>query len=241
MPRDPPSASVRWMHRALLRRYGPQGWWPGEGHLEIVVGAILTQNTGWRNVEKAIAGLKAARFLSLRRLATAPRSRLETAIRASGFYRQKAQRVQHLARHVLSRHGSLGAFLRQPTARLREELLSLPGIGPETADSILCYAARRPVFVVDAYARRLCERLPLPAGEDYDDVQAYVAGRLPLTQSVLGEAHALIVRVAKEHCRATPACDGCPLRPRCATGGSQLGEGGRPPPARASGGSLEGS
>lgn len=180
----------------------------------MIVGAILTQSTAWVNVEHAIRALRRARALRPAALLALGPARLTRLVRPSGFFRQKASRLRALARHVARRHGGdLRRFLRQPAAALRAELLALPGIGPETADSILLYAAGRPVFVVDAYTRRVLARHRIVApGIDAAGLQRLLMDHLPRDPALFSEYHALLVRVAKEHCRATPRCAGCPLR-----------------------------
>jgi endonuclease-3 related protein len=222
MPRPPvlpPTPPLRRrlvrLYWRLLARYGPQGWWPARTRFEVVVGAILTQNAAWVNVERALARLRAAGRLSPAGLAALPPARLGRLIRPSGTFRVKAARLGAFLRHLRRRHGgALGRLLRQPAAALRAELLGVPGIGPETADAILLYAAGRPVFVVDAYTRRILARhRVVPADAPYARVQALLTAHLPQDPGLFGEYHALLVRVAKEHCRATPRCRGCPLRP----------------------------
>ena len=202
------------LYDRLSRRFGPQGWWPGRSAFEVVVGAILTQGTAWVNVERAIARLRAAGALAPRTLDTLPRRRLAALVRPSGFFQVKTRRLRAFVRHVVRRHrGDLRAFLRQPVSALRAELLTIPGIGPETADSILLYAAGRPVFVVDAYTRRILARHRIvPHAVGYAALQALFVENLPRDPALFNEYHALLVRVAKEHCRATPRCEGCPLR-----------------------------
>lgn len=199
---------------ALARRFGPQDWWPARSRFEVVVGAILTQNAAWVNAARAVARLRAARALTPAALGRLPRARLEALVRPSGVFRVKAARlaafVHHLARH---HEGRLDRLLRQPVPALRAELLSIPGVGPETADAILLYAAGRPVFVVDAYTRRILARHGLvPPDADYATLQALLMENLPHDPWLFGEYHALLVRTAKDHCRARPHCGGCPLR-----------------------------
>jgi endonuclease-3 related protein len=213
----------------LLARFGPQGWWPGETPLEVAVGAVLTQNAAWSNVARAIGNLKAAGLLeepgAVSRLLAEPSDRLEYLLRPSGYFRLKAKRLRGLLEFVQREFGgSLGAMGPLSTDALRERLLQVRGIGPETADSILLYALDRPVFVVDAYTKRIFSRHGLLAEEaDYDEVQALFADNLEAEAALFGEYHALIVRLAKEHCRPKPRCEGCPLeellaRWRAATG-----------------------
>jgi endonuclease-3 related protein len=203
------------LYSELLKKHGPQGWWPTRKHgyhpsnktrklseadmLEICAGAILTQNTNWKNVEKALDNLFAADAMSLRKLATMPRARLEKLIRSSGYFRQKAERVQLFARHVLKNHGNFSTMFKKKLEPLREELLSLKGIGPETADSMLLYAGRKPVFVVDAYTKRLCRKFGICDDDvDYHALQKLFHDQLPRDQRIYNEMHALIVREEKK-------------------------------------------
>ena len=205
----------------LYRAWGPQGWWPGRTATEMVVGAVLTQNTAWSNVEKALLRLKAARALSLRKLYEAPLAEVEDWVRPAGFYRVKARRVRALAALVMeSYQGRLSLLLREEPARLRTFLLGVHGIGPETADSILLYAAGAPYFVVDAYTRRVLSRhgwLHEPAS--YEAVADLFEVALPREAQLYNEFHALIVRLGKTHCRAKPRCEGCPLNSMLPPGG----------------------
>ena len=156
---DHRAENIRAFYSALFQTWGPQHWWPGQSRFEVIVGAYLTQNTSWNNVEKAIRCLRRAGILSVDGIRRAPRARLEKLIRSAGYFRQKAERLKAFVRFLDRRYGgSLGRMFAQPTAQLREELLALNGVGPETADSILLYAGNRPVFVVDAYTRRILER-----------------------------------------------------------------------------------
>jgi len=198
--------------------YGDQHWWPAETRFEMIVGAILTQNTAWSNVERAISNLRAAGVLNLPGLDTLPRPSLENLIRPAGFFRQKAERLQQFTSYVGQNHaGDLDRLLSQPLPQLRNELLQRPGIGPETADSILLYAAGLPSFVVDAYTRRLLERLDLlPVPDGYEAIRTLFMQQLPQEASLYNEYHALIVIHAKERCRKRkPRCSGCPLQSDC--------------------------
>jgi len=198
--------------------YGDQHWWPARTPFEVIVGAVLTQNTAWSNVERAIANLRAAGALDLASLDALPPSALETLIRPAGFFRQKAQRLQQFTAFVRRQYGGdLDRFLSLPLSQLREELLQRPGIGPETADSIVLYAAGLPSFVVDAYTRRLLERLGLLPGPDgYETIRALFMQQLPQSAPLYNEYHALIVVHAKERCRKRkPLCSGCPLQVDC--------------------------
>ncbi len=201
-------------YQALLGAYGPQGWWPGGGPFEVMVGAVLTQNTAWGNVERALENLKAAGVFSPAGLYSLPQEELERLLRPAGTYRVKAARLRALLEYLFHRHGGdPTALSRGNWTTLREELLAVPGIGCETADSILLYAAGRPTFVVDAYTRRLLGRLGLlPAPPSYENIRALFMAHLPPDPNLYGEYHALIVRHGKERCRkARPRCPGCPL------------------------------
>lgn len=213
----PPSLTRRRLLRLydrLHRRFGPQGWWPGRSAFEVIVGAILTQSTAWVNVERALARLRTAGVLEPRALAAVRARRLAGLIRASGFFRVKARRLSGFLRHLERRYrGDLRRLLRGPTVELRAELRAIPGIGPETADSILLYAAGRPVFVVDAYTRRILARHRIVRPDvGYAELQGFLMAHLPHDPALFNEYHALLVRVAKEHCRTRPRCEGCPLR-----------------------------
>lgn len=202
------------MYRRLLRAFGRQHWWPARHPFEVMVGAILTQATTWHNVERAIDNLRRAGALSAQRLAVMPRARLQSLIRPAGYFRQKATRVQGLSRWALHRfQGRPGRMFRGNLRRLREELLGLPGIGPETADAILLYAGRQPLFVIDAYTRRVFGRHFLIDGrEPYEAVQRLVMDRLPKSPTLFNEFHALLVELGKRHChRRAPDCARCPL------------------------------
>jgi len=208
---------LRSIYQLLLDRYGPQHWWPAETPFEMAIGAILTQNTNWPNVEKAIANLRDAAALSSEAICFLPRLDLESLIRPSGFFRQKAERLALFSCYLHDHYqGNLELMLQQPPEPLRRELLTLKGIGPETADSILLYAGGHPSFVVDAYTDRLFSRLGLLAGgENYQDIQAFFMQRLPREAQLFNEFHALIVSHCKQHCRKQPRCSDCPLEKIC--------------------------
>lgn len=165
--------SIRAFYDALYRAWGAQHWWPGRIPFEVIVGAYLTQNTSWKNVEIALRRIRGARLLSLARIRTIPLTQLEAAIRSAGYYRQKAERLKTFVAFVDKRYGgSLRRMFARPTRQLREELLSLNGVGPETADSILLYAGQHAVFVVDAYTRRIMERHGIAAANTkYEDLR----------------------------------------------------------------------
>ena len=202
------------LHRALARRFGPQDWWPGRTAYEIAVGAVLTQHTAWISAARAVAALRAHRLLSAARVAVTPEAALARVIRAAGTPRLKARRLRALTRWLLGRFGGRFAAMRRlPLGPLRRELLAVPGLGPETTDAILLYAAGRPVFVADAYARRVLARHRLlPPRATYEEARAFVEAHLPSDPALFNELHALLVAVGKAHCRAAPRCVGCPLR-----------------------------
>lgn len=202
------------VYRLLFNQWGPQFWWPGRTRLEIIVGAILTQNTAWTNVEKAIRRLREARALNLRRLHEADLKTLAEWIRPAGYFNVKARRLRSFTQLMFDRFGGdLRRLFALETPALREVLLSVNGIGPETADSILLYAAGRPVFVVDAYTRRFMMRHGwIGSGATYDDIACVFVAGLPRRVALYNEYHALIVALGKDLCRPKPRCAECPLR-----------------------------
>lgn len=197
----------------LFQRFGPQHWWPAQTPFEVLVGAVLTQNTAWSNVARAMDNLRQANLLSPERLYRLPDAELEELIRPAGYFRLKARRLKNLLAVIVNQHGgSLDTFFDLPTETLRESLLQVNGVGPETADSILLYAAGRPRFVVDAYTHRVLKRHAWIEPEaDYHAVQEFLESSLPTDAALYNEFHALLVRVGHEHCRRTPRCEGCPL------------------------------
>jgi len=212
--RQSPSPDLLCVYDTLLAYYGHRGWWPGETVIEIIVGAILTQNTSWKNVERAITNLKHRNLLTVRALLRADVADLAEAVRPSGYYNIKARRLRSFLDFLARRYrGSLAAMFRQPLDRLRAEILSVKGIGPETADSILLYAGGLPVFVVDLYTYRLVTRHGwLPERIDYHNMQRWFAERLPQEIDLYKDFHAQIVAVGNEFCRKRPRCQDCPLR-----------------------------
>jgi len=201
------------IYRILLDHYGPRGWWPAQSPFEVVVGAILTQNTAWQNVEKAITNLKRFGPMTTENLLRLPEATLSEAIRSSGYYRQKGRRLRNFLGMLADRfEGRLDSFFELPTEVLRKELLGLSGIGPETADSILLYAAARPVFVIDTYTLRILSRHSLiPEETSYSEAQRWITDHLPEDVQLFNEFHALLVTVGKDFCRPRPKCSGCPL------------------------------
>lgn len=238
------SDTIRQYYLALVRRWGGQNWWPAESRLEVIVGAYLTQNTAWINVEKAMTNLRRARVLNVKRLREIPLPELEQLVRPSGYFRQKAQRLKTFLRFLDTNYGgSLDRMFSQRTEKLRSELLALNGVGPETADSILLYAGNHPVFVVDAYTRRILERHRIINRKaTYEKIRALIESAIGSTEPEVlrvlepgaeprhpvsrmsamershvaqhyNEFHALIVKTGNELCRSTPRCDSCPLQP----------------------------
>ncbi|MBC7320956.1 endonuclease III domain-containing protein [bacterium] len=202
------------IYSALYDTFGPQHWWPAETRLEIVVGAILTQNTNWKNVEKAIDNLKESGILTIEGILE-NKDRIPELIKSVGYYRIKTDRLINLMNKI-KEYGSLENFLSLPLERLREELLSIKGIGKETADSIILYASGYPIFVVDAYTRRLFSRLGIIRGnESYDEIQNMVMKNTPKDEYLYNEFHALIVELCKRYCRKKPICIGCPVGKFC--------------------------
>jgi len=202
------------IYTLLLDRFGQQGWWPGDTPFEIAVGAILTQNTSWTNTARAVDNLKAADILSYESLAAVPQPRIAELIKPAGYYNLKAKRLGNFIDMVRRLYGAdFDCFLHAETEQQRRDLLSVTGIGPETADSILLYAAQKPVFVIDAYTYRILFRHRLIEEEsDYHSMQALFVDNLPEDPLLFNEYHALIVRTGKEFCRKSkPLCEPCPL------------------------------
>jgi endonuclease III related protein len=236
-------------YTALLARYGAQNWWPARTRFEVIVGAYLTQNTNWSNVEKALLNLRRARCLSVSAMREAPIDELESLVRPSGYFRQKARNLKVFIAFLDRKYsGSLSRMFAEPTEKLRAELLELNGVGPETADSILLYAGNHPVFVVDAYTRRVLLRHGIINEKTgYAEIRAMIeqaisgseAGSLVAKNAIsdprhpvsrmsssvrselaqhYNELHALIVRVGNHYCGAKPICEGCPLQTFLKTG-----------------------
>ena len=203
------------VYRRLHAAHGPQHWWPGDSVFEIMVGAVLTQNTAWTNVERAIANLKAAKALSPAAIAAAPHHRLAAWLKPSGYFNIKEQRLHAFCAWLIHKGGAK-RISRLPTPVLRAELLQVHGIGPETTDDILLYAFDRPVFVIDAYTRRLFQRLGLIQGdENYEALRQLFETALATDAPLFNEFHALIVAHAKDVCRKRPLCGACKLGPLC--------------------------
>ncbi len=208
-------AHIQQIYNRLFDAYGPRHWWPADSPFEVMVGAILTQNTSWRQVETAIAQLKQHHCMDTATMLATPVEILQTWIRSAGFFRQKAERLHALCRFI-RQQGGVQALRRQTPAILRPQLLAVHGIGPETADSILLYALDKPVFVIDAYTRRIFRRLGHTIHPDrYHAWQQWFQAALPNDAALFNEYHALIVEHAKRHCRMTAQCNGCPLADDC--------------------------
>ena len=201
------------MFTLLSNHFGPQNWWPAETELEMMVGAVLTQNTNWKNVERAIENLKRRSILSLESLRSLSAAEIAHNIRPAGYYNIKAKRLKNLISFLVeSYQADLTLFFQDETQSLRQGLLSVKGIGPETADSILLYAVRRSVFVIDAYTHRiLCRHNMSEEQATYDELQALFMDHLPEDPALFNEFHALIVQVGKAYCRKKPLCNRCPL------------------------------
>ena len=219
------------IYSILLKSYKPQGWWPlskgkiqtkhhngppknDKDRFEIIVGAILTQNTSWKNVELAIENLNRNNLLSIEKIRKIPVKKLARLIRSSGYHNQKADRLKIMANYLSK--NQIKKLFKKPAQELRKELLSIKGIGPETADSIILYSAQKPVFVVDAYTKRIFSRIGLINEKaDYDEIQNFFMKKLENKTKIFKEYHALIVEHAKIHCKTKPLCGGCPIKKLC--------------------------
>ena len=234
-----PLLSCDSIYRLLMEHFGPQGWWPvtpygssspryfpgdyrkmnGREQWEICVGAILTQNTAWKNVEKALAALYDEGVMDVRGIMAVDNARLASSIRSSGYYNQKTVRLKNFAGYIMKTYnGRVSLLFDRPLKAVREELLGLSGIGPETADSMLLYAGGKPVFVIDAYTRRMGSRLGWTLGKRYEEAQLFFQRSLPRDTVIFNEYHALIVALGKDYCAARPRCEQCPLRHGCRDG-----------------------
>ncbi|MFO7991739.1 MAG: endonuclease III domain-containing protein [Thermoplasmata archaeon] len=202
------------LYERLYRRFGPQDWWPAESEFEVIVGAVLTQNTNWNNVEKAVEALKENGLMDPEKIVDTDEDELKEMIRCTGFYNQKCRRVKRVSRRILE-EGGTRRYLRQDD--LRNALLDIKGIGPETADSIVLYAAERPVFVVDAYTKRILKRVFGFQGT-YGEVQELFHSEIDDGEErvkIFQEYHALLVELAKNYCKTRPECGGCVLKEMC--------------------------
>jgi len=224
--------NIKKIHLTLKNRYNNLNWWPvdkayhiknkTDPRFEIIIGAVLTQNTSWSNVEKALSNIKSKNMLDLKNISNVKINLLKELIKPSGFFNQKAKRLKEITNHINNNYnGNLDDFFKKEMFELRDELLSINGIGPETADSIILYAGKKPIFVVDAYTRRICERIPFDTKLSYDEIQYYFQKELSKVYKkdqltlVYNQLHAEIVNLAKDYCRKKPYCDDCPLRYIC--------------------------
>ncbi len=210
------------VYRRLFEAFGPQHWWPAETTFEMIVGAMLTQNTSWKNVERALDNLRKADLLEPKALYAVPLEELEELLRPAGYFRIKARRLRSLLEFIVERYdGSLEAMFQVGVEELRRQLLEVHGVGPETADSILLYAGQMPSFVVDTYTHRILARHGwIDFDADYHQIKDYLESELPRDVPLYNEYHALLVRLAKDYCRKQrPKCEECPLRELLPPGG----------------------
>ena len=201
------------IYKKLYTSFGPQHWWPGDTPFEVAVGAILTQNTNWGNVEKAIENLKKNRLLRPSALHELSHNRLAELIRPAGYFNIKAKRLKNFIDLLMREYqGSMNRMKKEDFSSVRKKLLSVNGIGPETADSIILYALEKPVFVIDAYTKRVLSRHNiLDHDVSYEAFQEFFHATLKENVGLFNEYHALVVKLAKEYCRTKPVCTGCPL------------------------------
>jgi endonuclease-3 related protein len=221
------------LYKLILKKFGNLNWWPidknyhiknkSDPRFEIIVGAILTQNTAWPNVEKALSNIKSENLLDIKKISDLDIRVLKRLIRPSGFFNQKAQRLKIFTQYLEKNYdGDLNKFFNRNLLEIRKELLAINGIGPETADSILLYAGNKPIFVVDAYTKRICQRIPFDVEISYDEIQSYFQNELLKTYGkdeiikIYNELHALIVNFAKINCKKNPDCTHCFLKEVCA-------------------------
>ena len=211
---------IREVYKRLHKRYGPQNWWPGDTPFEVIVGAILTQSVAWSNVEKALTNLRVAGVLSPQGLRDVSLENLAALLRPSGYFNVKAKRLKAVIDHLWEKYqGSLDRLLNRDAVSLRDELLSIYGIGEETADEIVLYAAGKPSFVIDAYTRRILDRVtPNHGASGYGDYQQLFHDALPKDSALFNEYHALLVQHGKDVCKKSPRCEDCCLLEVCSTG-----------------------
>lgn len=210
------TVDLRKVYEDLFNAFGPQHWWPGETPEEVLIGAVLVQSVSWKNVERAIENLRSEKLIHIKRLYDLPVDELHELIQSVGYYRVKAKRLRNLLEFlVVEYNGSVHSLFALPIAEARQQLLGVNGVGPETADSILLYAAGMPTFVVDAYTRRVLLRhgwIEPPA--KYEAMKQLFEQQLPEDAQLYNEFHALVVRVGHHYCSRTPKCDECPLKKR---------------------------
>ncbi len=208
--------SYKDLYKRLRSRFGYLNWWPGETRDEIIIGAILTQQATWKNVEKAIANLKSEDAVDLKKIRKMDIRRLERLVRPSGFYRQKAARLKGIASYIFGNYGSLDQMFDKSTLALRKELLSLNGVGRETADSIILYVAGKPIFVIDAYTKRIMSRVyGIDEKIDYDELRSLLSDKIGEDLDTYKDFHAQFVELGKENCRPKPRCGSCPINEYC--------------------------
>jgi len=208
------SERINKIYRLLYKRYGPQGWWPGDTQLEYILGAILTQNTSWKNVEKAINNLKKSNLISIDKLKLLTTDELAQLIRSSGYFNQKALKIKNFVNFIIDNYnGNLENMFDEDIHVLRNNLLNIKGIGPETADCIILYGGNKAIFVIDTYTYRVLSRHGLvPEQTSYNEMQELFMDSLNDDPQIFNEYHALLVKVGKEHCKKrSPICAGCPL------------------------------
>lgn len=209
-------ADLQEIYSALFESFGPQHWWPAETPFEVMIGAILTQQTAWKNVEIAIGNLKEANLLDVKSLQEASIKRIEEEVRPTGFYRQKSKSVKNFVEFLMEEYqGDLEKMFGEDGQDLRKKLLSVKGIGHETADSILLYACEKPFFVVDAYTKRALRRLEMIDTDNYEQIRTFFEDSLPRDLELYQEFHALLVELGKRFCRTKPICEECPLNNIC--------------------------
>lgn len=207
------AADLYAIYKTLFKAFGPQKWWPAKTRFEVIAGAVLTQNTAWANVERAINNLKNAGLLSIKLLHETSERKLHNLLKPSGYFRVKSNRLKNTVNFLINNYnGNLHRFFKEPLKEARRKLLEVKGIGPETADSILLYAGKKPIFVVDAYTRRIFERMGISGrSAGYEDIQNLFMKNIPHSIRLYNEYHALIVRLGKDICRKKPACGICPF------------------------------
>ncbi len=205
------------IYERLLKHLGKQYWWPAETEFEVIIGAILTQAAAWKNVEIAIENLKAEKILNPAGIKNTRQNQLKKLIKSAGYYNAKSRKLKEFVNFLYKNYGGdLNLLLNQPKNKLRKDLLSIWGIGPETADSIVLYAAHKPSFVVDAYTKRIFSRLGvIDNGIDYESLKKFFENNLPENLGIYKEFHALIVELGKKNCRTKPVCGGCPFGYSC--------------------------
>ena len=209
------SEMIREVYQLLIADFGKQEWWPAESDFEVIIGAILTQNAAWSNVEKALSALKERNLLKPEALSKVPDEELAQILRPSGYYNQKLRKIREFLKHIKA-HGTLQNFLNLPMDELRSELLSIWGIGEETADDIVLYAAHKPSFVIDAYTRRIISRVGiLDESRPYSEFKELFESSFKPNVDEFKEYHALLDELAKRNCKKKPLCETCPLSKLC--------------------------